>query len=100
MVAIPRLPMPEVDIPRSLDAAAEVLLASGRTDEAAYALGRALATELPVDTVLPRTSVLEETRDRIVERLGADRAAALMARGERAAPDEALDTITGWLAEE
>ncbi len=53
--AMPILPMHEVAKHRTFDAAAEVLLTAGLVERAAFALGRAEATEFPMSTIFPRS---------------------------------------------
>ena len=95
--AIPQLPMPEVDIPRSLDAAVEVLLASGEEEAAAVVFGRARATPFEVDTVLPRDEVLDELQQTLESKLGSTTLRTLMAEGAATEPDEALARIVDML---
>lgn len=97
--AMPVLPMPEVAKPRTLDTAAKLLLACGRLQEAAVALGCAQAIELPITSVLPRGEKHEQMRAALVDALGAEDASRLLAQGAALAADEALQRITGWLRE-
>ncbi|MDH3606365.1 MAG: adenylate/guanylate cyclase domain-containing protein [Acidimicrobiia bacterium] len=96
---MPVLPMHEVVKPRTLDAAAEVLTASGMYKEAATALGRAVASELPGPSVIPRDGVHESVRDRLVEQLGAEEVKRLEAEGAALEVDEILGKARGWLSE-
>ena len=89
--------MPEVDIPRSLDAAVEVLLASGEEEAAAVVFGRARATPFEVDTVLPRDEVLDELQQTLESKLGSTTLRTLMAEGAATEPDEALARIVDML---
>jgi hypothetical protein len=95
--AMPILPMHDVAKPRTLDAAAEVLLAAGLVEEAAFALGRSEATEFTVDTIFPRSDRLERTREEIARRLGAVETDRLAADGAAASVDDALALIADWL---
>jgi predicted ATPase/class 3 adenylate cyclase len=95
--ALPILPMTEIHTPRTFDAAAEVLLAAGLVEQAAFALGRAEAMELPVQTIFPREVRLETVRAEIERRLGNGEAARLRAEGATATADEALRQIRSWL---
>lgn len=97
IVAMPILPMPEIHAPRTFDAAAEVLLAAGLVEEAAFALGRAEATELPVATIFPREARLEIVREEVSRRLGDGQAERLRAEEEAATVDDALVQVRGWL---
>jgi hypothetical protein len=95
--ALPLLPMPEVHTPRSLDTAAEVLLAAGLEPEAAYALGRAMAMDIPVPLLIPREPLHESLARQLAQRLDADGYAVHVAQGEHADTDEAVARVTGWL---
>jgi len=95
--AMPLLPMQELVIPRTFDAAAEILLASGQLEPAAFTLGRAIATEFPVETIFPREPRQDAVREKLAARLGADATATLMADGAAATIDDALARIGGWL---
>ncbi|MFO7573495.1 MAG: adenylate/guanylate cyclase domain-containing protein [Gaiellaceae bacterium] len=95
--AMPILPMHEVHKPRTLDAAAEVLLAAGVVEQAAFALGRAEATECPVSTIFSRDARLAATREEITRRLGAAETKRLMAEGADASVDDALAQIADRL---
>jgi hypothetical protein len=95
--AMPILPMHEVAKPRTLDAAAEVLLAAGLVEQAAIALGRAEATELPVSTIFSRSDRHDRTREEITRRLGIDETKRLMDDGAALGVDGSLAKIAGWL---
>jgi predicted ATPase/class 3 adenylate cyclase/tetratricopeptide (TPR) repeat protein len=95
--AMPILPMPEIHKPRVLDAAAEILLAAGLAEQAAFALGRAGATEFPVPTLFPREPRLEAARAEIEQRLGYEEATRLTGEGTAATVDAALGQIRDWL---
>ncbi len=95
--ALPLLPMPEVHTPRNLDTAAEVLLAAGLDEEAAFTLGRATATDFPVSTIFPREPAQAAVKAELVRRLGEDAVARRMADGAAAGADDALGRIAAWL---
>ncbi len=95
--AMPILPMKEIHTPRTLDAAAEVLLAAGLVDSAAFALGRAEAMELPMPTIFPRETRHAAVRTEIEKRLGAGEAERLRAEGAAATADDALRQVRSWL---
>ncbi len=95
---LPVLPMPEITKPRSLDGAAEILLAAGAHSQAAVVLGRAMAVEYP-PTVFDRDASHQAVRDGVVEHLGEDAAAGFLAEGEALATDEALGKALAWLQE-
>lgn len=92
---IPSLPMPEVGKPRTLDIAAEVLLASGRTEEGGLLVGTALAHPVPASVIRPPE--LEKIRQTAVELIGDDEAARLFQTGGNLDIDDALDRALGWL---
>jgi hypothetical protein len=95
--ALPLLPMQEVHTPRSLDTAAQVLLAAGLEDEAAFALGRAMAMDIAVPLLTPREPLHATLTTQLEGRLGEGRCAELMAEGEGAGVEEAVTTVTDWL---
>lgn len=95
--SMPAFPMQEIAGPRTLDAAVEVLLASGQREPAAIALGKALSIELP-PSVLPRVEQLEMVRDAVVDELGEDEAERLMAVGTELEIDEVLARARTWLS--
>jgi predicted ATPase/class 3 adenylate cyclase len=95
--AMPLLPMQEIHEPRALDAAAEVLLGADLVEQAAFALGCAEATELPVPTIFPRERRLEAIGEKLVFRLGEGESERLRAEGAATGADEALARIRGWL---
>jgi len=95
--ALPVLPLAEAGVPRSLDTAAEVLLAMGRDREAAVVLGRSRATPFDVDTVLPREPVLDRLQEQLTARLGAGTLAESMAKGADASSEEILERAVAWL---
>ena len=95
--SMPRLPMIEVHTPHILDAAAEVLLAAGHVEQAAFALGRAEATDLPIATIYPRGPRLQAVREEIVRHLGRDETTRRMADGAATGMDELLARICTWL---
>ncbi|HVR33573.1 MAG TPA: adenylate/guanylate cyclase domain-containing protein [Acidimicrobiia bacterium] len=93
-----QLPMHEIALPRTLDAIAIALDAADRYLEATVALGRAESVEFPVESVIPRTSVLEEMASRLVAVLGAQEAARLRAEGAAMTPRAFLTRARDWLA--
>jgi len=96
--AMPILPMKEVAKPRTLDAAAEVLCAAGLDSEAAVVLGRAVATEFPVETLFPREPRHDAMRSLLLERLGDGETRRLMADGEAMTVDACIEQAKAWLA--
>ena len=91
--AIPRLPMPEYDIPRSLDVAVEVLVALGRWETAAYTLGKARAVPFDVATLFPRDTSFEPQEQALLGALGADALERLLAEGAGAETEQAFERI-------
>jgi len=90
--------MKEVAKPRTLDAAAEVLCAAGLDSEAAVVLGRAVATEFPVETIFPREPRHDAMRSLLLERLGDEETRRLMADGEAMTVDACIEQAKAWLA--
>ncbi len=96
--SMPILPMKEVAGPRTLDAAAEVLCAAGLDSQAAVVLGRAVATEFPVETIFPREPRHDAMRSLLLDRLGDAETRRLMADGEALTVDACLSQARTWLA--
>jgi hypothetical protein len=94
--AMPILPMKELAKPRTLDAAAEVLCAAGLNSEAAVVLGRAVATDFPIETIFPRRH--DAMRSLLLERLGDEETRRLMADGEAMTVDACIEQAKAWLA--
>ncbi len=94
---LPLLPMQEVAIPRTLDAAASVLTHAGPPEAAARVIGWSLANPLPVPTFLPRTRILEALRSEVVESLGQEEAERLMAEGAATPTADLVTSALAWL---
>lgn len=90
------LPMREIVLPRTLDAAADALLAVGLHDEAAIVLGRAEATPFDVDSINPREPRLEAMTGELRESLG-ERFDVLRAEGAAMSADHCLGLARDWL---
>ncbi len=95
---LPALPMPEISGPRTLDGAAEILVAAGAPARAAVVLGTAMATAFPA-TVLKREPGHMKVRDAVVRDLGEETTAGLLAEGAALDIDEALHKTLSWLQE-
>lgn len=94
---MPVLPMQDIVKPRTLDTAAEVLLAMGTYDRAGVVVGAALAAELPAEYARVRDPDLQEARTRVIEAIGATEAERLIAEGKSMDIDAALGAIHEWL---
>ena len=92
-----KLPMAEVALPRTLDALVVTLIGAGLAEEAATVLGCAKATPFPVESVIPRSTVLDELADRLGAGLGVDRNARLQLEGAEVDPREMLERARQWL---
>jgi predicted ATPase/class 3 adenylate cyclase len=95
--ATPRLPMPEVVRPRTLDTLAEVLTAAGEHRHAAVVLGCAEVTEFPMTSIMPRIDHAG-LRSRLAEQLGAGVVDELCREGAALDPDDCLARARDWLA--
>jgi predicted ATPase/class 3 adenylate cyclase len=93
-----QLPMHEVAIPRTLDAAAIVLNAAGLQESAAVVLGCAELVPFTAESILPRASRLEQLASTLEEVIGADAAAARRAEGASLDPLDCLSQARAWLA--
>jgi hypothetical protein len=99
LAAMPQLPMPEFHGPMCLDAAAELLIADGQLERAAYVLGAAKSTEVhklhPQHRREPGHDAMQATLE---AGLGVPATAARMREGAEAGAPEALRRLEGWLA--
>mgnify|MGYP001814740392 FL=1 len=94
ITALPALPMPEYDIPRTLDVAVHVLTDLGRWETAAYALGLARATPFDVPTMIPRDTSFEEQERTLRTELGAPELHRCLTEGAAADRVTALERIS------
>src|SRR5690606_8773885 len=93
------LPMQEVALPRTLDAVVVTLLGAKTPVRAAVALGCAESVPFPVESAIPRASVLEELAESVEAALGTDEAVRLRAEGAALDPLQFLEQARGWLLE-
>ena len=94
IAALPDLPMPEYDIPRTLDVAVRVLIDLGRWETAAYTLGLARATPFDVATIIPRDTSFEDEQRALLRELGEQELQRWLAEGAAAETDTAFDRIS------
>lgn len=90
--------MQDIAKPRTLDVAAEVLVAARRFDQAGIILGAALAAKLPTEYSKVRDTEQQRIQDNLVAAIGEDQAERLVAEGRALGVDEALSRARGWLA--
>ena len=87
---MPTMPIPEVTKPRTLDAIAELVIGTGRTEEGGVLLGASIAA--PFDSgALFRPADLEQIKAVAVESIGEDEIERLIAEGAELDLDEALE---------
>ena len=100
LAAMPQLPMTELHQPMCLDAAAEILIADGQLERAAYALGAAKTMTVsklhPAFRREPRHEAMQATLD---SRLGAEATQTSMDAGTQAGAAEAVASLARWLDE-
>ncbi|HSJ29423.1 MAG TPA: hypothetical protein VLB67_14545 [Acidimicrobiia bacterium] len=94
---LPRLPMQEIAVPRTLDTAATVLTALERFEEAAFVLGCAERTPFEVKTVLPRSARLEAVRATLTDALPPEEFDRAWNEGAETEPLECLAQARDWL---
>jgi predicted ATPase len=88
---MPSLPMQDVNKPRTIDAAAAIVLASNRPGDGARLLGAAIAAPFPASGSVIRPKQLERIRAKAVSILGQPDTERLLAEGARLTIDQALD---------
>lgn len=95
---MPTMPMPEITKPQTLDAIAELALATGPVEEGARLLGTSLAAPFDPEAVM-RPPRLAEIRAKAVELLGEEEAERCFAEGAEMDVDTALGLGRGILSE-
>jgi hypothetical protein len=88
---MPTMPIPEITKPRTLDAIAELVLATGRSQDGGRLVGAALAAPFDPEAVM-RPRELADIRAKAVEALGEEEAERLLAEGASMDVDMALES--------